>query len=138
MKTYPFWGTKCEIKINECDPNPCINGGKCIDGENKFLCNCGEFYEGVRCQTPILQCNKVGVTFCNGTGVCIGGVGNQPTSCLCDRDWAGLECKEYLRCNSYCKNGGTCYYDAATKAPKCLCTFNFEGETCDKQKKSIF
>ena len=62
----------------------------------------------------------------------------QPTSCLCDRDWAGLECKEYLRCNSYCQNGGTCYYDEASKAPKCLCTMNFEGETCEMRKKSIF
>ncbi len=35
-------GRFCEVNINECFPNPCRNGGVCIDGINSFKCNCTE------------------------------------------------------------------------------------------------
>ena len=30
----------CEININECESNPCLNGAKCTDLENKYECKC--------------------------------------------------------------------------------------------------
>ncbi|XP_059509359.1 coagulation factor X-like isoform X1 [Stegostoma tigrinum] len=36
-----FNGTYCEQDINECDlMNPCPSGTTCVDGINKFTCNC--------------------------------------------------------------------------------------------------
>lgn len=36
-----FTGAFCEIDIDECQSNPCRNGGSCTDGLNNFTCNCG-------------------------------------------------------------------------------------------------
>jgi hypothetical protein len=33
-----FTDTNCSTNINECDPNPCENGGSCEDGINDFVC----------------------------------------------------------------------------------------------------
>ena len=35
--------------INECEPNPCRNGGECIDGINSYVCNCMPGYGGHDC-----------------------------------------------------------------------------------------
>ena len=32
-------------ETNECDPNPCINNGKCIDGVQNYTCNCTSLLE---------------------------------------------------------------------------------------------
>ena len=39
----------CALELNECDPNPCLNSGTCIDGVQNYTCNCASFTEdGVR------------------------------------------------------------------------------------------
>jgi collagen type VI alpha len=35
--------------INECDPNPCQNGGTCIDGYMTYYCNCPQYRAGANC-----------------------------------------------------------------------------------------
>ena len=37
--------------IDDCDPNPCENGGTCTDGINAYKCECLAGYEGDDCQT---------------------------------------------------------------------------------------
>ena len=36
---------------DDCQPNPCQNGGVCIDGVNSFTCNCAPGFEGDTCGT---------------------------------------------------------------------------------------
>lgn len=63
-----FSGDRCETNINECDPNPCQNYGKCTDGINSYTCTClttdgFHLYSGTNCttqhsytlQTPLYQ-----------------------------------------------------------------------------------
>lgn len=39
------------VEIDECDSDPCMNGGVCIDEIDRYTCNCtGTGYEGDRCQ----------------------------------------------------------------------------------------
>lgn len=33
-----------------CRPNPCYNGGRCIEGKSGIRCRCQEGYDGPRCQ----------------------------------------------------------------------------------------
>ena len=35
--------------INDCEDNPCRNGGSCIDGVNDFTCNCTSGLTGRVC-----------------------------------------------------------------------------------------
>ena len=41
----------------ECDPNPCLNGGFCKDGNNTFSCICLPKYSGAVCE--ILPSGKI-------------------------------------------------------------------------------
>ena len=36
--------------INECDPNPCANGGLCVDGVNGYTCACAAEWTGPNCE----------------------------------------------------------------------------------------
>lgn len=42
-----FSGERCEININECASNPCLNGASCIDGEDAYSCHCQPGYTGL-------------------------------------------------------------------------------------------
>ena len=33
-------GKTCDENINECDGNPCLNGGMCMDTPGSFVCGC--------------------------------------------------------------------------------------------------
>ena len=49
----PFFmmtGSRCEVNINECDPNPCQWGGHCRDGVANHSCLCLTGYKGVNCE----------------------------------------------------------------------------------------
>ena len=39
------------IETDECDSNPCGNGGTCNDYVNEFNCTCAGGYEGTVCET---------------------------------------------------------------------------------------
>lgn len=41
-------GDICDININECASNPCINGGTCRDDTDGFTCQCPQGYLGAR------------------------------------------------------------------------------------------
>ena len=30
-------------ELNDCDPNPCLNDGECVDGVQNYTCNCASF-----------------------------------------------------------------------------------------------
>jgi hypothetical protein len=47
-----YTGTNCQTNINDCSPNPCMNGGSCTDGVNSYTCACTGGYTGAQCQTP--------------------------------------------------------------------------------------
>ena len=37
------------LDIDNCDPNPCVNGGVCTDGINSYTCTCAEGFTGENC-----------------------------------------------------------------------------------------
>ena len=37
--------------MNECDADPCQNGGICNDHVNGYTCNCTDGYTGTHCET---------------------------------------------------------------------------------------
>ena len=45
--------------IDDCDPNPCNNGGVCTDGIDSYTCTCAEGYTGVNCDESMFQIKKI-------------------------------------------------------------------------------
>lgn len=48
----------CEVNVDDCDPNPCANGGQCIDEVNDFICDCEQGFVGKKCQHTIDFCES--------------------------------------------------------------------------------
>ena len=52
-----YSGVKCEVKIDECESNPCGFNGKCVDLVNEYRCACYPGYTGKNCMQNINECN---------------------------------------------------------------------------------
>ena len=42
--------------VNECNRNPCQNGGQCVDRLNDFYCNCVDNWKGKTCHSRKFMC----------------------------------------------------------------------------------
>ncbi|XP_072395755.1 protein crumbs [Diabrotica undecimpunctata] len=133
-----FEGKYCEININECIlPNggsPCQNRGVCIDGINRYICNCENTgYTGLLCEIDIDECQN-GIT-CGRAGVCE----NSPGSyrCVCEQKGkCGHQCELDDPCETIkpCQNG-ICHPQCTDKPDYfCVCPDNYEGKNCTKLK----
>ncbi|XP_034980854.1 coagulation factor IX-like [Zootoca vivipara] len=68
-KTLEFW--KVYLDGNQCDSNPCLNGGRCEDDISNYICWCLGGYEGRNCELDATCATKNGgcKQFCkNGPG----------------------------------------------------------------------
>lgn len=41
-----FQGSKCQLEIDECLSNPCLNFGQCVNEINHHVCNCQNDFTG--------------------------------------------------------------------------------------------
>lgn len=48
-----FAGELCDYEYNECESNPCLNDGECIDQIGGYDCKCSKGYLGNRCQMKV-------------------------------------------------------------------------------------
>ncbi|KAG9351152.1 hypothetical protein JZ751_025042 [Albula glossodonta] len=48
-----FTGHRCELEVDECKSNPCLNGGYCRNMVDKFQCVCDMSYAGEVCQIDV-------------------------------------------------------------------------------------
>ena len=46
MCAHGYTGDNCDVEINNCEDNTCLNGGTCVDGS----CVCLSKYTGQHCE----------------------------------------------------------------------------------------
>lgn len=79
---------------NECNSNPCRNGGSCVDRYNGFFCQCPPAWKGAFCDVDVNECSEYAGTDlgCQNGATCV----NTPGSftCQCAANWYGIRCSE--------------------------------------------
>ncbi|KAI1719669.1 EGF-like domain-containing protein [Ditylenchus destructor] len=155
-----FTGTNCEIRMNNCDQNPCHNGGKCVHSPKNpqgFRCECptgGEIF-GRFCQVRIRPKSGCTERPCQNGGSClptsVAITNNLPArtsyaalplesnfpvgfQCLCAKGWIGLMCdtpSDWCSPGS-CFNGGSCEENPNSELGYiCHCRMGFAGTRCE-------
>ena len=110
------------INIDDCDPNPCQNGGTCNDLIGGFSCICVPGVNGDNC---INDCDP---NPCQNGGTCNNLIGG--FSCTCVPGFTGDSCTTDINdCDpNPCQNGGTCTDGMNTFS--CNCAPIYSGDSC--------
>ena len=109
----------------QCDPNPCLNGGTCINEAGSFRCNCTNQFTGSICR----QRRWCVPDPCQNGGSCIEDTYN--FRCVCTPQYTGNTCGVRRWCiPDPCQNGGTCTEEAHKFT--CTCPPQFTGDTCEQ------
>ena len=86
-----YEGTFCEKNIDECQSNPCINGGFCSDYINRYTCLCPPDIEGVNCEVVIKD--LCADNPCANGGSCLrSGDKRRNYTCTCPPNFTGRNC----------------------------------------------
>ena len=94
--------TECP-SMDVCASQPCINGGTCVQVDERFTCSCPDNYTGIICEVLICSVNP-----CQNGGICIAEIVNgiEVQNCLCHVPYSGEYCTEgrliYLYCILCC------------------------------------
>ena len=83
-----YTGQKCSTNIDNCEPNPCENGGNCTDGIANFTCHCTSGFQGHLCHLDIDEC--ITERPCGNRGICNNFPGG--FQCVCHGGWSGQLC----------------------------------------------
>ncbi|XP_071797497.1 uncharacterized protein [Asterias amurensis] len=117
--------------INECDSNPCQNGGNCQDGINRYTCTCQAGWAGTVCSIYLNNCDS---NPCQNGGNCQDGINHY--TCMCQAGWIGTFCSIISDTVSVCQsspclNNGTCFTSANLTSYFCQCQVQFTGTHCE-------
>ena len=45
-----YIGTQCEVNIDDCEANICMNNATCVDGVSNYSCSCPSNFTGQYCE----------------------------------------------------------------------------------------
>ncbi|XP_052777788.1 von Willebrand factor A domain-containing protein 2-like [Mya arenaria] len=120
-------GDNCEIiDIDECASDPCVNG-TCLDGANRFSCNCFPGYTGTVCNEEIDEC--AAPSPCKNGATCHDLIAD--FRCECVPGYTDKYCSTDIdECASDpCQNNGTC--QDRVNYFECLCPVGYYGWYCE-------
>ena len=97
-----FSGALCAVDRNECDPDPCANGGACSEvaddaSGGAYTCACRSGYAGEECQRDVDECASqpcLNGGVCADSSVADSSVAADAFSCACVEGWKGETCSE--------------------------------------------
>ncbi|NWX81336.1 SNED1 protein, partial [Alca torda] len=120
-------------EIDECQSQPCLNGGQCKDRVAEFLCLCEAGYTGHHCESDVDECQSEP---CKNGGTCQDLPGS--FACYCPEGFVGTQCEtEVDACESGpCQNGGEC--ESYGGSYLCVCPEGFFGYHCETASDPCF
>ncbi|NWT25845.1 SNED1 protein, partial [Cardinalis cardinalis] len=120
-------------EIDECQSQPCLNGGQCKDRVSAFLCLCEPGYTGHHCELDVDECQSEP---CKNSGTCQDLPGS--FACSCPEGFLGTQCEtEVDACESDpCQNGGEC--ESYGGSYLCVCPEGFFGYHCETASDPCF
>ncbi|XP_071293327.1 sushi, nidogen and EGF-like domain-containing protein 1 isoform X5 [Agelaius tricolor] len=120
-------------EIDECQSQPCQNGGQCKDRVSAFLCLCEPGYTGHHCELDVDECQSEP---CKNSGTCQDLPGS--FACSCPEGFLGSQCEtEVDACESDpCQNGGEC--ESYGGSYLCVCPEGFFGYHCETASDPCF
>ncbi|XP_041721294.1 delta-like protein 4 [Coregonus clupeaformis] len=123
-----FTGVNCELELQECDSNPCRNGGLCTNLDVGYTCSCPQGFEGSHCEHSLLTCAD---SPCFHSGQCHQKDNGHSYICECPPGYTGLNCEKRVdKCTSLpCANGGLCLIHGGVRL--CSCRSGFTGQRCE-------
>ncbi|KAM3825296.1 protein crumbs homolog 2 [Vipera latastei] len=129
-----FEGETCSVNTNECESQPCQNGGSCLDLVNSYQCDCSPGYTGTECANEIDECQDLP---CENGGICEDSMADYICHCTRNPDgtaWGGKNCSvELTGCETHnCQNGALCVptFQSEVHGYLCQCPPGFYGPTC--------
>ncbi|XP_067100528.1 hyaluronan-binding protein 2 [Osmerus mordax] len=112
---------------DECDPNPCLNGGRCDTAKGGFVCSCPEPYTGKKCSKVKNVCKNAKC----GRGDCLMTKTAPFYECKCTAPYKPPACRKASPCKpSPCLNGGSCVKGRTRASFSCNCPGNYSGKFC--------
>ncbi|KAH8019461.1 hypothetical protein HPB51_019483 [Rhipicephalus microplus] len=119
-----------DVSLDSCTPNPCLNGGSCIEDvtSKKRLCSCTPPFAAMFCHVHVCDVGDA----CSGRGNCSVSPSGA-LQCSCQQGFQGPDCTQTVDpCAEHpCGPQGRCV--AINGSFVCQCNIFFEGLRCEKQ-----
>ncbi|XP_053372974.1 uncharacterized protein LOC123561094 [Mercenaria mercenaria] len=110
--------------VDECLSNPCQNDATCVDGIDKFTCDCAPGYDGTTCENDIDECQS---DPCFNGATCEHDIDEY--NCTCADGFSGVNCEiDVNECESSPCQNGTCLDHV--NGYNCTCVPGYEGVNC--------
>ena len=87
----PATGLQCQTNMDDCDPDPCENGGTCGDRVADYACACSPRWMGKNCSQVYDAC--LSLAPCRNNATCNTTTPQATYTCTCLSGFTGSDCE---------------------------------------------